>query len=113
MSEMVVEFAGDFISAGASLEERRNRLNVACTAWNIACAPPAKHEELLEKYLADYGAQNPGESEEDLSSARNDLKQLIESKLRVFPEIQKQIVGAQISAVPGGDHIEVASLGVE
>ena len=29
------KFAGEFIKSGKTLEEKQNRLNAACTAWNI------------------------------------------------------------------------------
>ena len=40
VSEMIWEFAGEFIKSGRTLEEKQNRLNAACSAWNIACNPP-------------------------------------------------------------------------
>jgi hypothetical protein len=36
ISEMVVDFAWDFIGKGGNLEERQNRLKIACAAWNYA-----------------------------------------------------------------------------
>ena len=37
MSEMIAEMAAGFLGVGDTLEERQNRLNAACTAWNMAC----------------------------------------------------------------------------
>ena len=34
MSEMISEMAAGFLGVGDTIEERQNRLNAACTAWN-------------------------------------------------------------------------------
>jgi len=39
ISEMIQEFAGDFIRLGKTPEDKQNYLNGACVAWNIASAP--------------------------------------------------------------------------
>jgi len=43
-----LEFAGDFIGFSNTLEDRQNRLNAACSAWNMACNTP----ELRKKQCA-------------------------------------------------------------
>jgi len=37
MSEMISEMAIGFLGVGDTVGERQNRLNAACTAWNMAC----------------------------------------------------------------------------
>lgn len=39
ISELIWEFAGDFIRRGETLEQRQSLLNAACSAWNMACNP--------------------------------------------------------------------------
>jgi hypothetical protein len=113
MSEVVMKFAGDFISMGDTLEQKQSLLNAACSAWNIACNPPEAHEAGIDQYMESYRAHNCGVDEEHQSHVRSNLSQLIESKLRHFPVFRKPIVGAHISHVNGRDHIEVASVRLE
>ena len=54
MSEMVWEFAGDFIRMGDTLDERQSPLNAACSVWNIACNPPEVRENNLDNYVREY-----------------------------------------------------------
>ena len=51
VSEMIWEFAGEFIRSGRTLEEKQNRLNAACSAWNIACNPPNVWDRSLDQYV--------------------------------------------------------------
>jgi len=59
-SEMIIEFAGDFIETGDSMEQRQSRLNAVCTAWNIANLPKHERRKALERYVQSYRDQNPG-----------------------------------------------------
>ena len=109
MSEMIWEFAGDFIRLDKSLERKQNRLNAACSAWNIACNSPEVRGRLLEQYVESYRSYNPNVSDENISGVRNNMELLIQNKLRLFPSIHKHIVGAQLTELDGKDRIEVAS----
>ena len=113
MSEMVWEFAGEFIRGGKTLEEKQNRLNAACSAWNIACNPPEVHKRSVAQYVEGYQMHNPEASDEELSGVRSTMEKLIQNKLRLFPAVHKQIVGAQITQAAGKDRIDVASLRIE
>ena len=46
---MIIEFAGDFIETGESMEQRQSHLNAACTAWNIANLPKYERRKALEE----------------------------------------------------------------
>jgi glycerol-3-phosphate cytidylyltransferase-like family protein len=37
VSEMVLNFAGDYIAMGDDIEDKQQYLNGAVSAWNIAC----------------------------------------------------------------------------
>jgi len=113
ISEMVWEFAGEFIRDGKTLEDKQNRLNAACSAWNIACNPPEVHNKSVTQYVEGYQMHNPEASDEELTGVRSTIEKLIQNKLRLFPTIHKQIVGAQISQAAGKDRIDVASLRIE
>src|SRR4030042_1546747 len=60
MSELIGEYASDYINMGESTEERQSYLNGACSAWNIAVLPEHLREEALSRTIAEYKRMNPG-----------------------------------------------------
>lgn len=107
MSEMVMEFASDYINMGDTLEKRQSYLNSACTAWNISILDEQTRPVALEKYLKKYLALNPGI--EDAKNLKEDMLLLIQEKLRLFSEIKKIIVDAELKMVDGKQVVTVAS----
>ena len=59
MSEMISEMAVGFLTVGNSIGERQNRLNAACTAWNMACGSPEVRKRQLKQYADGYLRFNP------------------------------------------------------
>ena len=106
---MISEFAGDFIRMGNTPEAKQNYLNGACTAWNIARAPPERRKKLVDHFLAEYKQHNPSTDEAALAAIRKDMEHLIDVKLKMFPHDVRQIVSAQYIQTKKGDRIEVAS----
>lgn len=109
VSEMIWEFAGEFIKSGRTLEEKQNRLTAACSAWNIAINPPSVWDRSITQYVESYKSYNPELSDEEVSGIRSTMAKLTENKSRLFPAIHKQIVGATITQVAGEDRIDVVS----
>ncbi len=103
---MIIEFAGDFIETGESMEQRQSLLNAACTAWNIANLPKYERRKELERYLQSYRAQNPGV--QDARFLRKDMEHLIKQKNRLFPQIKKPIVDAEIR--DDGDRYSISAV---
>ena len=54
MSELIGEYASDYIDMGENTEERQNHLNGACVAWNIASLDP---EHSGKRRSAEYVAR--------------------------------------------------------
>ena len=94
MSEMISEMATGFLGVGDTIEERQNRLNAACTAWNLACRSPEVRRRQLEQYREGYLRFNPATSPSDLANIIKDLESLIERKLKMFPHDKRQIIDA-------------------
>lgn len=109
MSEIILDIGSKFIDEGDTLEEKHNRLNAVCSAWNMACAKPELREQQLEQYLTGFREHNPHHSEEELGDVRSDMEALIQRKLKMFPHDRRQIVDTRI--VPFGEdyRIEIAS----
>ena len=108
---MIIEFAGDFIHTGESVEQKQMRLNVACTAWNIANLPKYQRRKALERYITTYRAENPGVR--DSSFLRRDMEHLIRQKVKLFPQVKKPIVHAEILEDGERYSIAAASMGTE
>jgi len=109
MSEMISEMAAGFLGVGHTIEERQNRLNAACTAWNMACVTPGVRQRQLDQYRESYLRFNPGSSAVDLANILKDMELLIERKLKMFPDDHRQIVSARVVMVGTDYRIEVAS----
>jgi len=112
MSEMISKMAVGFLSVGDTIGERQNRLNAACTAWNMACGSPEVRQRQLGQYRQGYLQHNPGTSPGDLANIVKDMELLIERKLELFPDDRRQVVDARVVKVGkvGKEYrIEVAS----
>ena len=108
ISEMIWEFAGDFICMAETVEDRQSLLNAACSAWNMACNPAAL-EKALDQYMREYQRFNANADRAELAGVRSNLERLIQKKLEMFPGDLRQIVGAQLMREGDKDRIEVMS----
>ncbi len=97
MSELISEYASDYINMGEDTEERQNYLNGACTAWNIANLDEKHREEALRHAIDSYKKTNPGRN--DVENFEHDLRILIKKKVEMFPEIRKVIINAMIEPI--------------
>jgi len=113
ISEMVLDFAGDYIAMGEDIEEKQQYLNSAVSAWNIACLDEKARKRSIKKYMAEYRKLNPKQSERDFRDVEEDLRLLIKQKEKLYPEVRVQIVDAHIKEINGKNHVIVASLNIE
>ena len=97
MSELVSEYASDYINMGEDTEERQNYLNGACTAWNIAILDEDHREGALRGAIDAYKKMNPGT--DDVENFEHDLRILIQKKLETFPDIKKVLIDAMIEPI--------------
>jgi len=113
ISEMVLDFAGDYIAMGEDIEEKQQYLNSAVSAWNIACLDEKARKRSIKKYMAEYRKLNPKQSERDFRDVEEDLRLLIKQKEKLYPEVRVQIVDAHIKEINGKNHVTVASLNIK
>lgn len=99
VSELIGEFASDYINMGKTIEERQKYLNGACTAWNIAGFPEHSREGVLRHVITAYKRMNPGLNDAD--NLEQALRVLIQRKLEIFPDIKKIIIDATIEPIKG------------
>jgi hypothetical protein len=109
MSEMISEMAADFLGVGKTIEQKQNRLNAACSAWNMACGSPEVRQQQLDQYREGYLHSNPETSPADLAKIIKDMESLIARKLKMFPDDQRLIVSARVVMVGNAYRIEVTS----
>lgn len=106
ISEMISEFAGDFIRMGEDVQRRQINLQLVCTAWNLANLPKQQRKVALRKYVEDFRKTN---SAANASAVEYNLKQLIAEKLVKFPDETATIVSAEYKNIEGKDQLSVAS----
>jgi hypothetical protein len=97
MSELISEYAADYINMGDNTEERQSYLNGACTAWNIANLDPKDREGAIRQTMEGFRRINPGA--DDAEEFEQNLRKLIQKKLEMFPDIKKIIVDAKIEPI--------------
>jgi hypothetical protein len=113
ISEMVLNFAGDYIAMGDDIEDKQQYLNGAVSAWNIACLDEKARRRSIKKYMAQYRKLNPTQSKRDFRDVEEDLRLLIKQKEKLYPEVRVQIADAQIKEINGKIHVTVASLNIK
>jgi len=113
ISEMVLNFAGDYIALGDDIEEKQQYLNSAVSAWNIACLDEKARKRSIKRYMAQYRKLNPTQSRRDFRDVEEDLRLLITQKEKLYPEVRIQIVDAHIKEINGKNHLTVATLNIK
>jgi hypothetical protein len=113
ISEMVLDFAGDYITMGEDIEDKQQYLNSAVSAWNIACLDEKDRKRSIKKYMAEYRRINPTQSKQDFLDVEENLRLLIKQKEKLYPEVRIQILDAQIQEIDGKNHVTVASLNIK
>ena len=94
ISQMIIDFASDYIDLGETIENKQDYLNVACIAWNIAVLPAHQRQTALSDFLIEYKTLNHDET--DVGHVKHDMELLIQQKLKLFPHIKASIVQARI-----------------
>jgi hypothetical protein len=110
ISEMLLNFAGNYISMGEDIEEKQQYLNGVVSAWNIACLNEKDRERSIKKYMSEYRKLNPLQSKRDFRDVEENLRLLIKEKEKFYPEVRIQIVNAHIQEIDGKIHVTAASL---
>jgi len=94
ISQMVINFAQDFISLGNTIEVKQSYLNAACVAWNISLLHEKARATAINQFLEQYRKLNPGT--DDVVNVRSDIEQLIDEKLDMYSKEKRSIINAQI-----------------
>jgi hypothetical protein len=109
ISEMIIEVARDYIGKGKNMDEKQSYLDVVVSAWNISLLREKHREKALTDHLEKYRSQNPDQEPDHISALREDMLQLIQRKNRLFPDVKRLIIGANIVDEQGEERIAAAS----
>ncbi len=109
-SQMILRFAGDYIRLGDDLEHKQQLLQGAVSAWNIACLPEQSRTRAIKKYMKEYRKYNPDQTKRQISYVEKDMKQLIKTKMSMYPDDVFQIVNAEVREVEGKLHVTAISI---
>ena len=109
ISDMIMNYAGDFILDGQDEIECQQRLNYVVSSWNFACLDNNKREAAIKKYLMECKKLNPKFSKKDLSQIANVLIHLMNEKLKKYPQVKVRIYNAKLEEDKGNLFISVAS----
>jgi len=107
---MISDFAGDYISLGDDIQEMQQYLHAAVSAWNIACLDKRDRVRLIKSYMQNYRKMNSDQNKKVYKGVEADLRLLIKQKIKLYPDVDVQVVDAQIEEVDGKMHIRVASM---
>ncbi len=109
VSEMINDFAADFIDMGEGLEQKRVHLNIAAFAWNLSLLKGVERDKQFDKSMKMLREQNQNLNESDLDDVRNDINKLIANKESLFPHIKKLIVSVDMQLLENGDYYITAA----
>lgn len=113
ISQMIIEFASDYIHIGKTIEEKQDYLNAACIAWNIAILPKINRKKALENFLINYKQNNPECDVDVLNGIKEDMQQLIQGKNKLFPNVKLNIIKATIYETESEYRVIAAALPLE
>lgn len=112
ISAMVLKVAEGYIDMGETREERENYLRSACTAWNIASLPLLKRESAIQQYIDQYREINNSDPTE-CNALEHDIRLLIKQKVRLFPDVNVQIINSKIDNMGGQDNVIVVTAKID
>ena len=90
------------------MDERKNLLQLACSAWHIACFEASKRYEYLGRYIDKFREVN-SPSEQACRDLREDMLKLMEQKDKLYPKIAVRILNVDISVEDGKENVVVLS----
>lgn len=109
MSEVLQAFIDPYVDDRDTYEERKEFLDIAVLAWNLAVSPPEAQQEFFKEA---FGPQQtaPFDKREisDLKLLQNFIQELIEWKLEAFPDDTRLIEEFQLTEHELGFHLSVA-----
>jgi hypothetical protein len=103
MSEVIEILIQPYMAGLDTLNAYRNLVGVAVLAWNATLLPPNAQEE------ADTALGNLSLTPEGKENVRAFMRELMARKMVLFPDLNRFIVGYEVTEVRDGWHLSIAS----
>jgi hypothetical protein len=110
MSELIINYASDYIELGNTLEEKQSHLNAACSAWNITLLKKDGRQKALDNFIEHYKEINPDADDTGTDDVRHDMELLIKEKMKLYPDVKRPVAEARIINDNGQERIIVKSV---
>lgn len=104
MSDVLSDFVAPYRDYAETMQAYRRLLTLAVAAWNAALFPETKQQEVVDEVLSHL----PGETRLK-SDVKALLYELIERKVRFFPQYERAIISFELTETRNGYHLSVAS----
>jgi len=111
VSQMILDVAGQFIQMVESEQERQTHLDIACAAWNISILPKNKRDREYKKYFNKM--KRLLNDPQLIKYFEEDLNGLIDAKIDLFPNENRQIVSALIENINSKEYKVTAAFARE
>jgi SEC-C motif len=96
MSAVILEFAADMLRHSDTRAERKQAIDIACFAWNLALFKEkdnAQYKSQLNSFLKQMGIKN----QSDRNEIQLLISALVDKKIREYPMIDRFIVHYQVN----------------
>ena len=108
MSEVILEFASDLLRDADTRTEKKNAIDLACFAWNLAFFKQKNSDE-YESHLNSFLKQMSIKNKDDRSHMEFLISALIDKKFNEYFTINRLIVHHQIDFIKDELMLNVAS----
>jgi len=105
MSDVILEFAENFLQHAKTDQERDSAFGIACQAWNLALLDEEERESEIKKFKEEM-AGNDQQSSKDFDTI---VSGLIQNKLQHYSHIKRTILDYQFTGSGKNLRIDVAS----
>lgn len=95
MSEIILEFAADMLRHSDTRAERKQAIDFACLAWNLALFKGRDHKE-YKSQLSSFLKQIGIKSQSDKNEIQLLISALVDKKMKKYPLIDRFIVHYQV-----------------
>lgn len=109
MSEIILEFAGDMLKHAYTNSEKKNAIDLACLAWNLALFKEigeGEYEKQFNFFLKKIGIKKQA----DKDDIRPLIEALIGKKFDEYPDIDRLIISHEINFLRDELRLNVASV---
>ena len=103
VSEMMIDVSGDLFQIVESREEMQAHVDLVATAWNIALCSQTERKANLKTFLKKQSKYAP--NIEALKGLEWEMRRIMKQKDKLYPDVNKKIVVAEVVVTGVGEYI--------